>query len=118
MIDCLFCRIITGDITSSKIYEDEKLYVFKDIHPKAEVHILVAPKKHIKSLNELTNEHQDLISTMILKLSELARLQGLVSGFRTIIHTGASGGQEVDHLHLHILGGKDLSGSKADRKLS
>mgnify|MGYP000586014269 FL=1 len=112
MTDCLFCKIIAGDIPSSKVYEDEQIYVFKDIYPKAEVHILVVPKIHIKSLNELTNEHQNLISKMILKLPDLARSQGLETGFRTIVNTGPGGGQEVDHLHMHILGGKDLPGFK------
>ena len=112
MTDCLFCKIIAGDIPSSKVYEDEQIYVFKDIYPKAEVHILVVPKIHLKSLNELTTEHQDLIAKMTLKLPELARSQGLDTGFRTIINTGPGGGQEVDHLHMHILGGKNLPGFK------
>ncbi|OUR65698.1 histidine triad nucleotide-binding protein [Methylophaga sp. 42_25_T18] len=112
MTDCLFCKIIAGDIPSSKVYEDEQIYVFKDIYPKAEVHILVVPKIHIKSLDELNGEHQDLIAKMTLKLPELARSQGLDTGFRTIINTGPGGGQEVDHLHMHILGGKNLPGFK------
>ncbi|NQY51814.1 MAG: HIT domain-containing protein [Piscirickettsiaceae bacterium] len=106
MIDCLFCEIIDGSVASSKVYEDKQLYVFKDTHPRSEVHILVVPKEHIKSINELTNEHQVLISTMVLQLSELARSQGLVNGFRTVISTGPGGGQEIDHLHMHILGEK------------
>ncbi|MBL4638308.1 MAG: histidine triad nucleotide-binding protein [Proteobacteria bacterium] len=112
MTDCLFCKIIAGDIPSSKVYEDEKIYVFKDIYPKAEVHLLVVPKIHLKSLNELTTEHQELIAKMVLKLPELAHSQGLANGFRTIINTGPGGGQEVDHLHMHILGGKNLPGFK------
>ena len=110
MIDCLFCEIIAGNIPSSRVYEDEHLYVFNDVNPKSEVHILVVPKNHIKSLNELTNKHQVLISTMVLKLSELARSQGLFNGFKTIIGTGPGGGQEINHLHIHILGKKTLLG--------
>lgn len=112
MTDCLFCKIVTGDIPSSKVYEDEQLFAFKDIYPKADVHILVIPKIHIKSLDELTGEHQDLVAKMMLKLPELAQSQGLDTGFRTIINTGPGGGQEVDHLHMHILGGKSLPGFK------
>ena len=112
MTDCLFCKIIAGDIPSSKVYEDEQIYVFKDIYPKAEVHLLVVPKIHLKSLNELNSKYQDLIAKMVLKLPELARSQGLDTGFRTIINTGPGGGQEVDHLHMHILGGKNLPGFK------
>jgi len=110
MTDCLFCKIIAGDIPSSKIYEDDQIFVFKDINPKAEVHLLVIPKIHIDSLDELTDEHRPLIAEMMLKLPELAQSQGLKDGFRTIINTGPGGGQEVGHLHMHILGGKGMPG--------
>jgi len=110
MSDCLFCKIVAGDIPSSKVYEDDLIFVFKDIAPKAEVHLLVIPKIHIESLDELTQEQQALIAHMMLKLPELARSQGLEHGFRTIINTGPGGGQEVGHLHIHILGGKGLPG--------
>ncbi|MBL1321412.1 MAG: histidine triad nucleotide-binding protein [Methylophaga sp.] len=110
MSDCLFCKIIAGDIPSSKVYEDEQIFVFKDISPKAAVHLLVIPKIHIVSLDNLTPEHQTLITHMMLKLPELARSQGLDDGFRTIINTGPGGGQEVGHLHMHILGGKGMPG--------
>ncbi len=110
MSDCLFCKIIAGDIPSSKVYEDEQIFVFKDINPKAAVHLLVIPKVHIQSLDHLNEEHQSLIAYMMLSLPELARSQGLEDGFRTIINTGPGGGQEVRHLHIHILGGKGLPG--------
>lgn len=110
MSDCLFCKIIAGDIPSSKVYEDEQIFVFKDINPKAAVHLLVIPKIHIVSLDNLKAEHQSLIAHMMLKLPELARSQGLDNGFRTIINTGPDGGQEVAHLHIHILGGQGLPG--------
>ncbi len=110
MSDCLFCKIIAGDIPSSKVYEDEQIFVFKDINPKAAVHLLVIPKVHIQSLDHLNEEHQSLIAYMMLRLPELARSQGLEDGFRTIINTGPGGGQEVGHLHIHILGGKGLPG--------
>lgn len=110
MTDCLFCKIIAGDIPSSKVYEDDMLFVFKDIAPKADVHLLVIPKIHLDSLEDLTPEHQSLITHMMLKLPGIARSQGLDDGFRTIINTGPGGGQEVGHLHIHILGGKRLPG--------
>lgn len=110
MSNCLFCKIIAGEIPSSKVYEDEQIFVFKDINPKADVHLLVVPKIHIQSLDDLEEEHQSLIAHMMLKLPELARSQGLEDGFRTIINTGPGGGQEVGHLHIHILGGKGLPG--------
>jgi len=110
MSDCLFCKIIAGDIPSSKVYEDEQIFVFKDINPKAAVHLLVIPKIHLDSLDDLKVEHQSLIAHMVLKLPELAHSQGLENGFRTIINTGPDGGQEVGHLHIHILGGKGLPG--------
>lgn len=110
MSDCLFCKIIAGDIPSSKVYEDDLIFVFNDISPKADVHLLVTPKIHIESLDDLEDKHRNLISHMMLKLPELAKSQGLEDGFRTIINTGPGGGQEVGHLHFHILGGKQLPG--------
>lgn len=110
MSDCLFCKIIAGDIPSSKVYEDDLMFVFKDINPVADVHILAVPKKHIKSLDEQTEADKDLLGHMMSKLPELALFQGLEDGFRTIINTGPGGGQEVDHLHIHIMGGKNMPG--------
>ena len=109
MTDCLFCKIVAGDIPSDMVYEDDQIMVFKDINPRAAVHLLVVPKIHIDSLDELTNEHQTLIGHIMLQLPQLARAQGLDNGFRTIINTGPDGGQEVGHLHIHILGGQGLS---------
>ena len=109
MSDCLFCKIVAGDIPSDTIYEDEQIMVFKDINPRAAVHLLAVPKIHLDSLDEVTNEHQTLIGHIMLKLPQLARSQGLNNGFRTIINTGPDGGQEVGHLLIHILGGQGLS---------
>jgi histidine triad (HIT) family protein len=109
MSDCLFCKIVAGDIPSDTIYEDDQIIVFKDINPRAAVHLLVVPKIHLDSLDEVTNEHQTLIGHIMLELPQLARSQGLNNGFRTIINTGPDGGQEVGHLHIHILGGQGLS---------
>jgi histidine triad (HIT) family protein len=110
MADCIFCKIVAGDIPSSKVYEDDKIYVFKDINPKATVHLLVIPKIHIESLDHLDESHHDLMGYMTLKLREIARSQGLTTGFRTIINTGPGGGQEVGHVHFHILGGSKMPG--------
>jgi len=108
MSGCLFCQIIAGEIPSSKVYEDDLIYAFRDINPKAEVHVLVVPKQHLGSLEDLEKWHQTLSAHMLIKLKDIARLEGLEDGFRTIINTGPGGGQEVGHLHLHILGGEDL----------
>lgn len=110
MTDCIFCKIIAGEIPSSKVYEDELIYVFNDINPKADVHLLIIPKQHIAQLDQLQQQHQSLIAHMMLKLPQLAAAQGLDNGFRTIINTGPGGGQEVYHLHIHLLGGNNLPG--------
>lgn len=110
MSDCLFCRIVDGDIPADIVYKDEQVIVFRDIAPKAEVHLLMIPRLHIASLNELNADHSALISHMMLLLPKLAEDQGLEHGFRTIINTGKGGGQEVFHLHIHIMGGNNLPG--------
>lgn len=110
MSDCLFCKILAGEIPSDKIYEDDKMFVFKDLYPKADVHLLAIPRVHIESLNEVTDEHNEIMAHMIKQLPKLAKEQGLEDGFRTIINTGVGGGQVVFHLHIHLLGGKNLPG--------
>ena len=110
MTDCLFCKIINGDIPTDIVFEDDKVVIFKDINPKAEIHLLMIPREHVASLNELTDIHNTLIAHMMRLLPTIAHDQGLESGFRTIINTGAGGGQEVFHLHIHLLGGRDLPG--------
>ena len=110
MSDCLFCKIIAGDIPSDKIYEDEQVLVFKDINPKADVHLLMIPKKHINSLNEVSVDDDTIMAHMMRLLPTLAKEQGLDDGFRTIINTGKGGGQIVFHLHIHLLGGNNLPG--------
>ncbi len=108
--DCLFCKIIAGSIPSDKIYEDEHIFVFRDINPKAEVHLLVVPKVHFESLNEMQQQHDAIMAHSLRMLPILAKQQGLDTGFRTIINTGKGGGQEVFHLHIHLLGGASLPG--------
>ena len=110
MSDCLFCKIAAGEIPSEIVYEDDRLVVFKDINPKAEVHLLVIPRQHIASVNELTPEQDALVAHMLRVMPQLAKSQGLDDGFRTIINTGKGAGQIIFHLHMHLLGGKDLPG--------
>ena len=110
MSDCLFCKIVAKDIPAKVVYEDDLLLVFHDIAPQAEVHLLMIPKVHIVSLSDLDASHDAVVAHMMRKLPEIAKQQGLVDGFRTIINTGKGGGQVVFHLHAHLLGGKQLPG--------
>lgn len=104
MSNCIFCKIVAGDIPSSKIYEDDDVIAFNDIHPKAPVHFLIVPKKHIESLLTAEPEDQMLLGKILLLAPILASEQGLGAGFKTLIHTGEAGGQEVFHLHVHVMG--------------
>jgi histidine triad (HIT) family protein len=106
---CLFCRIIAGEIPSKKVFEDDLTYAFRDINPQAPTHILIVPRKHIASLAELEAADRDLIGYLHLVASRLAKSEGLSKGFRTVINTGADGGQTVDHLHVHLLGGRAMT---------
>lgn len=103
--DCIFCKIVAGQIPSKKVYEDEHLFAFHDIHPAAPIHLLLIPKWHIPSLFEVGTEHQALLGHLLATAPKLAREAGAQGGFRSIFNTGREGGQEVYHLHMHILGG-------------
>ena len=109
MSDCIFCKIAEGEIPSEIVYQDEKIVVFKDNAPQAPVHILMIPKKHIASLDELETEDSELISYMILKIKEVTASQGLTDGYRVVINCGEDGQQTVKHLHLHILGKRKMT---------
>lgn len=102
--DCIFCKIVAGDIPATTIYEDDDVLVFNDINPLDKVHFLLIPKQHIESLADCDETHSSLISKITLLAPKLAAEQGL-TGFRTMINTGKSGGQEVFHLHYHVFGG-------------
>ena len=107
--DCLFCKIIAGEIPSNKVYSDDEVYAFHDIGPQAPVHVLVIPKKHLARVDAASDEDQALLGHLILKANEISANLGLSdAGFRYVINTGGQGGQTVDHLHLHILGGRKL----------
>lgn len=110
MSDCLFCKIAAGEIPSDTVYEDDQVIVFKDLYPKADVHLLVIPREHVASLNEMDASHEALMAHMMRLLPKLAKEHGLDDGFRTIINTGPGGGQEIFHLHIHLLGGGRLPG--------
>ena len=113
MADCLFCRIISGEIPSQRVYEDDYVIAFRDISPQAPTHILVVPKEHIKSAAELTSENSHLAAKCLEVIAKLAKSEGLIGGFRAITNSGADGGQTVEHLHFHLLGGKPMSAGLA-----
>lgn len=103
--DCIFCKIVAGQIPAKKVYEDEELLAFHDIHPWAPVHVLVIPKTHIASLADAGPEHEALLGRMLGQAPRLMKRLGVGNGFRTVVNTGRDGGQEVPHLHMHVLGG-------------
>ncbi len=104
MSECLFCKIARGEIPCRKVYEDEEILAFHDIHPAAPVHFMLIPKLHLDSLLQIDEAHAALLGRMMVLAPRLAREQGLANGFRTVINTGKGGGQEVFHLHIHIIG--------------
>lgn len=106
MSDCIFCKIIAGQINSKKVYEDSNIFSFYDASPVAEVHVIVVPKKHIDSLKHMANEDINLVGNLNFVIPKIAHTLGLTNGFKTIINTGKEGGQNIYHLHYHILGGK------------
>ena len=108
MDDCLFCKIVSGDIPSTKVFEDEVSYAFRDINPQAPVHILIVPKKHIASVAEIKEEDEALVGKIFTNIAKIAKDEGLDKGFRVISNSGDDAGQTVHHLHYHILGGKNM----------
>jgi histidine triad (HIT) family protein len=111
MMDCIFCRIIDGKIPSDIVFQDEELLAFRDINPQAPVHLLVIPKKHFTSLAQLTENEALLMGHMLCVANQLARDEGISdTGYRLVINCGQQGGQLVPHLHMHVLGGRQLAG--------
>jgi histidine triad (HIT) family protein len=109
-MDCLFCRIIAGEIPSERVYEDDRIVAFTDINPQAPMHVLVVPRVHVDTLNELTGDHDALVGEMVRRGAALARARGFDgSGFRTVFNCNAHAGQTVFHIHLHVLGGRALA---------
>ena len=109
MNDCLFCKIIAGDIPSTKVYEDDLVLAFRDIAPQAPTHILVIPKNHIASVAELNEENASVVAHIFTVIPQIAKAEGLENGYRVVSNCGADAGQTVHHLHFHILGGKTLN---------
>ncbi|MFZ5555452.1 MAG: histidine triad nucleotide-binding protein [Pseudomonadota bacterium] len=108
MQDCIFCKIIRGEIPSRKVYEDDELFAFHDINPVAPVHFMIVPKRHVASLMDVDDSHRDVLGRLMVAAPRLAREQGLKEGFRTIVNTGRISRQEVFHLHVHVIGDKDV----------
>lgn len=110
MTDCIFCKIVAGEIPAERVYEDEHCIAFHDVNPAAPVHLLVIPKRHIESLDSLAPDDQALMGHIVTRIPEIARNQGLDKGYRTVVNTGPEGGQTVFHIHFHILGGRQMTG--------
>jgi histidine triad (HIT) family protein len=116
MDNCIFCKIARGEIPGKKIYEDDEVIAFHDIRPLAPVHFMVVPTSHVASLADVTEAHTALLGKIMVLASRLAREQGCNDGFRTIVNTGRVGGQEVHHLHVHVIGGSEPLGPMLARR--
>ena len=112
-MDCLFCKIASGDIPSTKVYEDDKIYAFRDINPQAPTHILVIPREHIPSVDGVTSENSAVIAHIFECIPKIAKKEGLYKGYRVVSNCGDDACQSVKHLHFHILGGRQLADSMA-----
>jgi histidine triad (HIT) family protein len=108
-MSCLFCKIIEGKIPSTSVFQDDLGYAFADINPQAPVHVLIVPREHISSLSETDDRKNALLGHLLLAAAEIARTKGLGKGYRIVVNTGEEGGQTVDHLHLHLLGGRQMT---------
>jgi histidine triad (HIT) family protein len=108
MTDCLFCRIIDGEIPAKKVYEDEHTVAFEDINPQAPTHVLIVSKKHIRGLKEAQAEDAELIGRLHLAAAAIGRQRGIEDGYRTVLNVGPKSGQSVFHIHVHLIGGRDM----------
>jgi len=108
VMSCLFCKIVEGSIPATPVYQDEQCLAFPDINPQAPVHVLVIPRKHIASLAEAEKTDEALLGHLLWAAAEVARMKALANGYRVVISTGRDGGQTVDHLHVHVLGGRAM----------
>lgn len=110
MNKCLFCKIVAGDIPADTVYENDQVFAFRDIDPKAPTHILIIPKEHIATTNDLAEAHKTLVGEMLLAAKEIAGQEGIAdSGYRTVFNCNGDGGQAVYHIHLHLLGGRQMT---------
>lgn len=109
MPDCIFCKIVRGEIPCTKVYEDDKVLAFDDIHPMAPVHVIIIPKQHISTLMDIDAKNIDIVNNLIATAQKVSQIKGIAAkGFRTVINCNAEGGQVVFHLHVHVLGGRKL----------
>lgn len=108
-MSCLFCKIAQGEIPATVVFEDSEIVAFKDIKPQAPTHLLVIPKLHIATIDEADTKHEQLLGSMILTAKKLANSEGLDKGYRLVFNVNAAGGQEVYHIHLHVLGGRQMT---------
>ena len=108
-MDCLFCKIAEGKIPTTAVYQDERIYAFPDINPQAPVHVLIVPREHVPSLHHADESQKELLGHMLRTAAEIARQKGLGNGYRVVVNSGPDGGQTVDHLHLHVLGGRPMT---------
>jgi histidine triad (HIT) family protein len=108
MSDCLFCKIVDGEIPAKRVYEDEHTLAFEDINPQAPTHVLIIPKKHVRGLKEAQGEDADLIGRLHLAAAKIGRQRGIEDGYRTVLNVGPKSGQTVFHMHVHLIGGRDM----------
>lgn len=109
MTDCLFCKMVTGEIKPTTVYEDENILAFRDINPQAPLHVLVVPKEHIATINDLEDKHTSIVGKLFLVAKQIAQQEGLAErGYRTVMNCNAEAGQSVFHLHLHVLAGREM----------
>ncbi|MDD5886981.1 MAG: histidine triad nucleotide-binding protein [Oscillospiraceae bacterium] len=108
-MDCLFCKIVAGEVPSNKVYEDDLCYAFRDINPQAPTHILVVPKEHIASVDDIDETNSSVVAHIFEVIAKLAREEGLDKGYRVVSNIGEQGQQSVKHLHFHIIGGRDMT---------
>jgi histidine triad (HIT) family protein len=107
--DCLFCRLVAGEIQATVVRSDERTLAFRDINPQAPIHVLVVPREHVSSLDEVRDDQGDLLGALFLAARDVARQEGLAEdGYRTVLNVGADGGQTVPHVHVHVLGGRPM----------
>ena len=108
-MECIFCKIANNEIPSEKIYEDEKVIAFNDLDPQAPVHVLIIPKEHIKSIDEITDKNSDIVGKIFIIAAKIAKEKSLDNGYRIVNNCGKDGGQTVEHLHFHLLGGRKMN---------
>ncbi len=109
-MSCLFCRIVAGEIPATKVYEDDTVIAFRDLHPQAPLHVLVVPKVHVSTLNDLEGQHDALVGVMVRRAAEIAKEHGYTErGYRTVFNCNGDAGQTVFHIHLHVLAGRGLA---------